>query len=112
MKTKRRVEIEVETARLTIRRKAGAVCSLPCLSCGAMVDMLTAETAALWCGCTLRWLVNHLETSALHYAETADGQLRICLNSLLQTNPTGAADASGEGQDINQLLISIKENLK
>jgi hypothetical protein len=82
VKTKKRLEIEVETIRLTIRRTDSVCRLLPCALCAAEVEMLTAETAALLCGLTLRSLVGHLDIGALHFTETADGLLYICLNSL------------------------------
>ena len=82
MKTKRRVLVEVETERLTIRQTSEPVRAV-CPFCAAEVLMASAERAALLCGHGLRWVINQLETNGLHYIETTDGLLYICLNSLL-----------------------------
>lgn len=84
---KRRVEIEVETARLTLRRTTSSVRVLPCTSCATEVEMLAAETAALLCGLSLRALVGQIEAGGLHFAETPAGLLYICLNSLTGSSP-------------------------
>ena len=82
MKTKRVVLVEVETERLTIRQTSETV-QLVCPFCEAEVLMASAERAALLSGHGLRWVINQLETNGLHYIETPDGLLYICLNSLL-----------------------------
>lgn len=87
MKTKRRLEIEVETQRLTVRRNTGVVRVLTCPFCATEVEMLTAETAALLCGLTLRLLVGQIENGRLHFVETPAGLLYICLNSLTGSGP-------------------------
>jgi len=82
VKTKRVVLVEVETERLTIRQTSETV-QLVCPFCAAEVLMASAERAALLSGHGLRWVINQLETNGLHYIETTDGLLYICLNSLL-----------------------------
>ena len=93
MKTNRRLVIEVETVRLTIR--SGASQLLYCPFCDAQVEVSVAEQSALPEGRSLRWIVNQLEASGLHFIETAQGALYICLNSLL--GPT----RSSQGSDAN-----------
>ena len=44
--------------------------------------MVTAEQAALVSGMSLRDLIRKIDAGDLHYLETADGLLSICLNSL------------------------------
>ena len=93
MKTKRRVLVEVETERLTIRQRSEPV-RLVCPCCNLEVLMVSAAQAALLSGHGLRWIVNQLETNGLHYLETTEELLYICLNSLL--NITADSQVSGE----------------
>src|SRR4051794_40847798 len=80
---KKRVLIEVETERVTIRRTSG-MWHPACLICGdAAIAMITAERAALLAGHDLHWLINQLEANSLHYVQAANRVLYICLNSLL-----------------------------
>jgi hypothetical protein len=88
VKTKRVVLVEVETERLTIRQTSETV-QMVCPFCAAEVLMASAERAALLCGHGLRWVVHQLETNGLHYIETNEGLLYICLNSLLKANAGG-----------------------
>ena len=84
MTTKRRVEIEIETERLTIRRSTNAGRFLLCMFCKEEVEVIEASQAALLCGCSLRQFISQLETSGLHFIKQVDGLPRICLNSLLK----------------------------
>jgi hypothetical protein len=93
VKTKRRVLVEVETERLTIRQQSEPV-RLVCPFCQAEVLMASAEQAALLSGHGLRWVVHQLETNGLHYIETTDELLYICLNSLLSI--TAGSEVSDE----------------
>ena len=80
---KKRVLIEVETERVTIRRASGNH-HPACLVCGdTAIAMIIAERVALSSGRDLHWLINQLEANRLHYMQTANRFLYICLNSLL-----------------------------
>jgi len=87
VKTKKRLEIEIETIRLRIRRNASVCRLLWCPLCDTEVEMLAAETAALLCGLTLRSLIGQIENGRFHFTETADGLLFICLSSLTGKRP-------------------------
>jgi hypothetical protein len=83
LKMKKRVLIEVETERVTIRRASGNR-HPACLICGdAAIAMIIAERVALSSGRDLHWLISQLETDRLHYMQSANRFLYICLNSLL-----------------------------
>ena len=80
--TKRRIEIIVEKQRvLTIgTRRISAVGW--CASCGLRVRMVTAEDASRIAQVTPRTIYRWAETGQLHFTESQDGLLLICVNSL------------------------------
>ena len=109
MKTKRVVLVEVETERLTIRQTSETV-QLACPFCAAEVLMASAERAALLSGHGLRWVINQLETNGLHYIETNEGLLYICLNSLL--NVMGCCQVSEETGALHESELISGEAIK
>lgn len=80
--TKRRIEIVVEKHRvLTVStRRISAVGW--CATCGMKVRMVTAEDASRIGGVTPRTIYRWAETGQLHFTESQDGMLLICLKSL------------------------------
>jgi hypothetical protein len=53
-----------------------------CEACGATVEMVTAEQAAALAEVSTRAIYRQVESGQIHFTETADGQLFVCLNSL------------------------------
>lgn len=83
MKRKRRTEITVETETIVcLRRRSQAALIAWCPQCAAEVKLVTPEAAALHSGLSLRAIYRRIEADRLHFSETAEGQLFICLNSL------------------------------
>jgi hypothetical protein len=81
MNRKQRIEITIETDQmLVIRRRASPAW---CRQCAAQVETLTVEEAASAAGLALPTIYRRAEDSRLHPVETEDGNLCICLNSLL-----------------------------
>jgi transposase-like protein len=80
--TKRRIEIVVEKHRvLTVRtRRISAVGW--CAPCGMKVRMVTAEDASRIAKVTLRTVYRWAEAGQLHFTESQDGLLLVCVNSL------------------------------
>lgn len=80
---KRRTEITIETQRLLMlsRRKLSVVAW--CAACDARVTMITADEAASLAGLSPRTIYRRVEAEKVHFSETADGVLLVCLNSLL-----------------------------
>jgi hypothetical protein len=82
--TKRRTEITVETDRLlVIRRNSGHVFA-QCDRCRARIEMVTPLEAAAIAGVSVRTINRGVENGVLHFAETNEGLLLICLNSFSQ----------------------------
>jgi hypothetical protein len=80
VRTKRRTEITVETDQvLFLRRRSFRLAW--CAACAGQVHLVTAEEAAILAGLNLRAIFRRVEADQLHYTETPDGQLLICLNS-------------------------------
>jgi len=80
--TKRRIEIIVEKHRvLTVRtRRVSAVGW--CAPCDMKVRMVTAEDASRIAQVTQRTIYRWAEAGQLHFTESEDGLLLICLKSL------------------------------
>ncbi len=53
-----------------------------CETCGDDVAMVTVEQAAVMKGVSSRVIYQSVESGHLHFAETSDGFLLVCLNSL------------------------------
>ena len=51
--------------------------------CGEPVRMVTADQAAIVTGTSLRAVLRQVEAAQLHFTETAEGRLFICLTSLM-----------------------------
>lgn len=84
----KRMEITIEQHEVTIVR-SGQHRLLPaepqrawCPFCEQEVVVLTAETAAQVQGVTHREIYRRIENGTLHFNETAEGVVQICLKSL------------------------------
>jgi hypothetical protein len=83
VKTKRRTEITVETDRvLVVRRRRGGPVTAWCPDCRNQVPMLTPDEAGAVARISMRAIYRRVEASGLHFAETPQGLLLVCLNSL------------------------------
>ena len=82
MTTKRRVRITVETERVLAIRKSKAPLASWCERCGSEVRRLTPDEAAALARTSVRAIYRKLEAERLHFKETDDGWILICLNSL------------------------------
>ncbi len=80
--TKRRTEITVETSRVLVIGKCRRSLLGWCSGCGQRVRMVTPEEAAMAAGTSARAIYRLVEANELHFTETPDARLFICLNSL------------------------------
>ena len=82
MKARRRrtVTIEIEE-RLVLGARPDA-CAASCPRCGAKTIFLTVDQAALLAGTRARVIYAGVESGAVHFTETPEGLLLVCLNSL------------------------------
>lgn len=87
MSKKIRTEISIETNQVVIIRRRH-IARQWCTVCQAHTQMLTAEAAAAATGLSRRNVYRLAEQRQVHFCETGDGLLLICLNSLpLNPNP-------------------------
>jgi hypothetical protein len=83
---KTRTEISIETDQVVIIRRQH-VAQQWCAVCAMHTHMITAEAAAAATGLSRRSVYRLVEQGQVHFCETSDGLLLICLNSLpLQFN--------------------------
>ncbi len=81
-RAKRTVKVIVETERTFIFRSRGDRQAAWCAGCGAEVEMATVKEVARAAGVSELTICRRIEACALHFAETADGRVFICIDSL------------------------------
>jgi predicted DNA-binding transcriptional regulator AlpA len=77
---KRKIELSVETEKITLRGPLPAISW--CRECDKPSMRITSEQAALLAGVSEMLIYRTIEAGRLHHSETADGRLRICMASL------------------------------
>jgi excisionase family DNA binding protein len=82
MRRKRRTETRVEIERVVVIRQRRGVGQAWCADCAQPVTMVTAEEAAAVAGVTRRTIYRWVEAEKIHFTETPDGALLVCLNSI------------------------------
>jgi hypothetical protein len=80
MKVKRRIEIV--TVREQTYRLAEPSARRWCNDCGTAKQMLTPDLAALISGTHLRTLFRWIESGDIHFVETPEGNVFLCLDSV------------------------------
>jgi hypothetical protein len=80
----KRTRIIVETERLLSLSRRGRAVDCWCERCGGSVQMICAQRAATLIDIGLREICRRVEAGRLHFKETSEGELLICLNSLFQ----------------------------
>ena len=83
MITRKRRTRTIHAERLVIVESGESVVPGYCGICNAERQMLSPEQAARLCGLSLRQLFRLVESSSLHFTETPDGLLVVCLESLV-----------------------------
>ncbi|MEW6207830.1 MAG: hypothetical protein AB1631_05645 [Acidobacteriota bacterium] len=86
-KKKREARITIETERIFVLSRRGSAIERWCDGCGEQVFMLRPEEAAVLTGISTRAIYRLIEDGLIHFVETADGLLLVCLNSLPQPQP-------------------------
>lgn len=79
---RRRTEITVQPKRRLVVRRGRSPVRVWCQGCGQPVQMLTAEQAAAFVGTSRRTIYRWVEAEKLHFTETSDGVVLICLDAL------------------------------
>ena len=84
MGRKRRTEITIETERLLLLRESSRSLLLWCDECRAQVRMVTPAEAAVMASVSVRAICRQVEAGELHFIETPDWPVLICLDSVLK----------------------------
>lgn len=79
---KRRTEITIESSRLFFVHCVGRAARVTCLVCDGGAEMVTPDHAATLFRLSTRIIHRMVEGGKVHFTETPDGSLLICLNSL------------------------------
>lgn len=78
----RRTEITIETDQVVVIRRYRKVLRTWCVACAKKVMMVTAGEAAAATGVSLITVYRWVESCNVHSAETQEGLLFVCLDSL------------------------------
>jgi excisionase family DNA binding protein len=81
----RTTEITVEKSEIFVAWKATRLVYTWCGQCGAQVRMATPDEAALSTGLSVRTIYALVEAGRIHFTETVEELLLICLMSLSET---------------------------
>ena len=88
MKDRTRTEITIETERiLIIRKRKGSILTW-CSTCAQQVQMIKVDEAATIARVSSRTIYRWVEAEKVHFAETPEGLLLICLSSLAGNRPS------------------------
>ena len=81
-RTSRTVELTVERSEFFVALKSRAPTLAPCAQCGSLTPFVTPAAAARSSGESLREIFRRIEAAEIHFLETPDGRLLVCLDSL------------------------------
>jgi hypothetical protein len=77
-----RTRITIETSERLVIKPAQTTASANCSACGQQVQMVTPEQAVTLMSIRSRTVYKLVEAQEVHFMETQEGHLLICLNSL------------------------------
>jgi hypothetical protein len=84
VKKKRKTTIITETDRILVLNRNTGAAEGWCDHCDDLVGMVKPEDAVALAAFRLRAVYRLLEPDKLHFIESADGLVHVCLNSLLK----------------------------
>ncbi|HUQ34448.1 MAG TPA: hypothetical protein VM095_20165 [Pyrinomonadaceae bacterium] len=82
LRQSRRADITVEFSQVVVIKKPEGLIVLWCPVCEERVNMITAEAAAVLSNVDTRTIYRRIEAGTLHFTESQEGLVLICLNSL------------------------------
>ena len=82
MKTGKRIEITIETHRVVVIRHPASSLEGWCEQCGAATRLVTPEVAAALIGLSRRAVYRMIETGQVHFTESPEALVSVCLESL------------------------------
>jgi hypothetical protein len=80
----RRAEIIVEFNQVVVIKKPEGLVVMWCPVCEERANMITTEAAAVLSNVDTRAIYRRIEAGAIHFNETSEGLVLVCLNSLLR----------------------------
>ena len=80
---KRKIQLTVETHQLLVISRTSGSTQGWCSECAGNVPLIKPEAAAVLAGLRPRTIYRQVEAGLVHFAESPEGWLLICLNSLL-----------------------------
>ena len=86
IKRLKQTRITISTSEILVIRQAQSLSLADCPQCGRQTDMLTSEQVVTLTGISSRNLFKLVEDGQLHFRETSQGHLLICLASLHANN--------------------------
>lgn len=84
--SKKVTEITIETEQVVVIKRQVYIPQSWCDGCSAFVRMVTPEQATLLTHISARAIYRQTENGELHFTETPEGLLLICLDSLTTPN--------------------------
>ena len=79
-----KVKSNVERPQVFIINRTGVSEQKKCSRCTASSGLITVDEAAAICAVSTRVIYRCLEDGAIHFIESAKGQLFICLKTLIE----------------------------
>lgn len=86
-RTTRSVELTIEQTELTAVRAGSGQLSAWCDGCGRRSRFVTTEKATQISGGSLRETFRQIEAGTVHFKETPEGAVLVCLTSLVTFDP-------------------------
>jgi len=84
---KRKTQITIETDRVLVIHRPRRPVIAWCAECSDHVKMITPDEAAAVNGISTRAMYRWIEAERIHFTETHQGSLFVCLNSLSRLIP-------------------------
>ena len=103
MKREIKMRITVSKDEITVIKKMPGKALATCQPCGRQVEMATPEQAVTLTGIHSRTIYRWVEGGQVHFIETAEGHLLICLDSLLATHDNSLREIQ-EAESSRKLL--------
>jgi hypothetical protein len=86
MRRKKKTEIIVEREQVLVIRRLDDRQPRWCAECAEQAQMLSVDEGAALAQVSARAVYRWVESGQLHFVETEDGSLLVCINSLLDTS--------------------------
>ena len=80
---KRKIQLTIETHQLLVIKRTKGSTQSWCGECAGDVPLIRPEEAAVLAGVSPRTIYRRVEAGLVHFAESSEGWLLICLDSLL-----------------------------